>query len=398
MGAFHRVGRTTLHGFQIIHPEFRYPERCDLARSSVSFVKFGAVPMQRHSLVQDSTIAKTVLFLSLTLLMSLPALGQSPSQGPPTGPPVSTPQSPSITPDDKGSQDVQGDAGQFVFRKKVEEVILHAVVVDQQNDLVSNLPQTEFRVFEDGKPQEITSFHQEKVPVALGILIDNSGSMRPKREGVNRAALNLARSSDPQDEIFIVNFGEESYLDKDFTNDVSKLQAALGKIETRGSTALYDTIVASAAHMKQGAGLQKRILLVVTDGEDNASRHTLENAVEQAERSDAVIYAVGLFSDDDIKHNRRTMKKARTALAQLATATGGLAFFPESADDTEAICTQIARDIRNQYTLAYYPTNSAHDGTFRQVQVDVVPPRGAGKLSVRTRSGYFAQRTRASGN
>ena len=294
-----------------------------MARSSVSFVKFGPVPMQPHSLAQDSTIAKTVLFLSLTLLLSLPALGQSPSQGPPTGPPVSTPQSPSIAPDDKGSQDVQGDAGQFVFKKKVEEVILHAVVVDQQNDLVSNLPQTEFRVFEDGKPQEITSFHQEKVPVALGILIDNSASMRPKREGVNRAALNLARSSDPQDEIFIVNFGEESYLDQDFTNDVSKLQAALGKIETRGSTALYDTIVASAAHMKQGAGLQKRILLVVTDGEDNASQESLDEALQQLQKRQSPDCAKAIASstrrDAQVPPFELFKQSARTLEAQLTS-------------------------------------------------------------------------------
>jgi VWFA-related protein len=130
----------------------------------------------------------------------------------------------------------------------------------------------------------------------------------------------------------------------------------------------------------------------VTDGEDNASRHSLENVVEQAQRADAVIYAVGVFSDDDIKHNHRAMKKARTALSDLANATGGLAFFPETADDTESICTQIAHDIRNQYTLAYYPTNTAQDGSFRAVSVQVLPPKGMGKLTVRTRSGYYSQK------
>jgi VWFA-related protein len=136
----------------------------------------------------------------------------------------------------------------------------------------------------------------------------------------------------------------------------------------------------------------------VTDGEDNASTHSLENAIERAQRSDAVIYAVGVFSDDDIKHDHRAMKKARTALSELANATGGLAFFPETADDTEAICTQVARDIRNQYTLGYYSTNAAHDGTFRAVQVQVTPPRNTGKLTVRTRTGYYAPRGPSSGN
>ena len=355
-----------------------------MTRSSVSFVKFGSVPMQPHSLAQDSTIAKTVLFLSLTLLLSLPALGQSPSQGPPTGPPVSTPQSPSITPDDKGSQDVQGDAGQFVFKKKVEEVILHAVVVDQQNDLVSNLPQTEFRVFEDGKPQEIISFHQEKVPVALGILIDNSGSMRPKREGVNRAALNLARSSDPQDEIFIVNFGEESYLDQDFTNDVSKLQAALGKIETRGSTALYDTIVASAAHMKQGAGLQKRILLVVTDGEDNASQESLDEALQQLQKKDSpVVYMIALLNPA-----RRTSSAIR-ALQAISQNTGGTAYFPTDVREVDSITRNIASAIRSQYVIGYKSSSNATGHVYHAIQVDAYDS-GHRKLRVRTRTGYYS--------
>src|SRR5262249_5473071 len=160
----------------------------------MSLVDCGRYSERRFPPVRNSAVTQTLLLLSLAFLLARPGFGQNPPSGPPPGPPVSTPQSPSIAPDEKASQDAQGEAGQFVFKKKVEEVILHAVVVDQHNDLVSNLPQTDFHVFEDGKQQEITSFHQEKVPVALGILIDNSGSMRPKREAVNRAALNLARS------------------------------------------------------------------------------------------------------------------------------------------------------------------------------------------------------------
>jgi VWFA-related protein len=175
------------------------------------------------------------------------------------------------------------------------------------------------------------------------------------------------------------------------------MKTALERIDARGSTALYDAVIGSLDHLKKGAR-DKKVILVVTDGEDNASRHSLANAVEQAQRNDALIYAVGLFSDDDIKHNRSAMKKARGALSELANATGGLAFFPEDASDTEAICTQIAHDIRNQYTLAYYPTNAARDGSFRAVQVQVTPPKGSGKLSVRTRTGYYAPRAPSSGN
>jgi VWFA-related protein len=175
------------------------------------------------------------------------------------------------------------------------------------------------------------------------------------------------------------------------------MKTALERIDARGSTALFDAVIGSLDHLKKGTR-DKKVILVVTDGEDNASRHNLENTVEQAQRNDAVIYAVGVFGDDDLKHNRRAMKKARGALSQLANATGGLAFFPEDAHDTEAICTQIAHDIRNQYTLAYYPTNTARDGSFRSVQVEVTPPRGFGKLSVRTRTGYYASRAPSSGN
>ena len=178
----------------------------------------------------------------------------------------------------------------------------------------------------------------------------------------------------------------------DFTNDINEMKDALERIDARGSTALYDAVIGSLDHLKKGSK-DKKVLLVVTDGVDNASRRTLENAVQEAQRSDAVIYAIGLFSDDDLKHNRSEMKKARRALTDLSMATDGLAFFPENVADTETICTQIARDIRDQYTLAYYPTNSAQDGSFRSVQVDVSAPRGLGKLSVRTRTGYYAHKT-----
>ena len=350
---------------------------------STSIVDFRCRPEQMRLPAQNLPATPTALFLYLILVVSSPVFGQSPSQGPLPGPPVSTPQSPSITPDNKASQDT-GDAGQFVFKKKVEEVILHAVVVDQQNDLVSNLPQTDFHVLEDGKQQEITSFHQEKVPVALGILIDNSGSMRPKREAVNRAALNLARSSDPQDEIFVVNFGEEPYLDQDFTNDVGKLQAALAKIETRGSTALYDAIVASAAHMKQGAGLQKRVLLVVTDGDDNASQDSVEEAVQQLQQKDSpVVYVIALLNP------AKRPSSAIRGLQDISHNTGGAAYFPTDVQEVDSITRGIASAIRNQYVIGYKSSSSAAGHVYHAIEVDAYDP-SHGKLRVRTRTGYYS--------
>jgi VWFA-related protein len=272
-------------------------------------------------------------------------------------------------------------------------------VLNDRGVFVPGLKEENFRVLEDKVEQKLSVFKQEDVPVSFGLVIDNSGSMRDKRPQVNAAALTFVKTSNSQDEGFVVNFNDDYYLDTehDFTSDLEEMKTALERIDARGSTALYDALIGSVDHLKKGAR-DKKVILIVTDGEDNASHHSLENAVEQAQRNDAVIYAVGLFSDDDIKHNHREMKKARGALSQLANATGGLAFFPEDAKDTEAICTQIAHDIRNQYTLAYYSTNAARDGSFRTVQVDVTPPHGTGKLSVRTRAGYYAARAPSSGN
>lgn len=265
-------------------------------------------------------------------------------------------------------------------------------MVNDRGQFVSGLKESDFHVTEDKTDQKISVFSQEDVPVSMGLVIDNSGSMREKRPEVNAAALTLVKTSNPQDEAFVVNFNDDFYLDTvhDFTSDINEMKDALERIDARGSTALYDAVIGSLDHLKKGAK-DKKVLLVVTDGVDNASRRTLPNAVQEAQRSDALIYSIGIFSDDDIKHNRGDMKKARRALTELATSTGGLAFFPENVADTEAICGQIARDIRNQYTVAYYPTNSAQDGTYRTVQVTVNSQRGVGKLQVRTRAGYYAR-------
>ena len=293
----------------------------------------------------------------------------------------------------------EDNQGSYRIKSQVNLVVLHVSVLNDRSVFVPGLKEDNFRVLEDKVEQKLSVFKQEDVPVSFGLVIDNSGSMRDKRPQVNAAAITFVKTSNQQDEGFVVNFNDDYYLDTehDFTSDIAEMKTALERIDARGSTALYDAVIGSLDHLKKGAR-DKKVLLVVTDGEDNASRHSLENVVEQAQRADTVIYAVGVFSDDDIKHDHRAMKKARTALSDLATATGGIAFFPETADDTEAICTQIAHDIRNQYTMAYYPSNAARDGSFRTVSVQVIPPRGAGKLSVRTRTGYYAPRAPASGN
>jgi Ca-activated chloride channel homolog len=271
----------------------------------------------------------------------------------------------------------------YIFKKEVDEVTLHATVVDSNNRLITDLGRNDFQVFEDGQPQKIVSFRREDIPVAMGIVIDNSGSMRDKRPAVNAAAINLVKSSNPQDKVFIVNFNEEYFLDQDYTASVPKLNDALQRIEARGGTALYDAAVASADHLKKSGPLEKKVLLVVTDGEDNASRESLEQAIRnlQAENGPTV-YTIGILGDE---HSKR----ARRALREMAEETGGVAFFPKDVSEVNAITSQIAHDIRNQYTIVYKPTKPQSAGGYRTVKVEA-SAKGYKHLSVRTRSGYYA--------
>jgi Ca-activated chloride channel homolog len=268
--------------------------------------------------------------------------------------------------------------------------MLHATVVDDKQRMVTNLDRNAFTVFEDGKPQTITHFRHEDVPVAMGVVIDNSGSMREKRDKVNQAALNLVRSSNQQDQVFIVNFNDEFYLDQDFTSDTAKLREALEKVEARGGTALYDAVVASADHLKANAKLQKKVLFVVTDGEDNASRESLEQAVRRLQQENGpTVYAIGILGQE-------RARRARRALQILAERTGGIAFLPKTTDEVDQISRTVAHDIRNQYTIGYKPTTPKNVPGYRTIRVDA-RAHGHGKLSVRTRSGYYAGQEQASG-
>ena len=280
-------------------------------------------------------------------------------------------------------QQSPGEAGTLVIRKDVDEVLLHATVVDDKQHIVTNLDRNAFSVFEDGRPQTIISFHHEDIPVAMGIVIDNSGSMREKRTKVNQAALNLVRASNAQDEVFVVNFNDEYYLDQDFTNDLLKLKEALEKIDAKGGTALYDALEASAANFKN-ARLERKVLFVVTDGEDNASRDNLEQAVKRLQQENGPsVYAIGILGDEEHP------KRARRALEIIAQRTGGLAFFPTTLDQVDEISRQVAHDIRNQYTIGYKPTNPRASGGFRTIRVEA-KANGHSKMVVRTKSGYYA--------
>jgi Ca-activated chloride channel family protein len=305
------------------------------------------------------------------------------SQPAPSQPPQSQSGAASAPPATSSQQPSPDDTGTFVIRKDVDEVLLHATVVDDKQHIVTNLDRNAFTVYEDGKPQTIISFRHEDIPVAMGVVIDNSGSMREKRAKVNQAALNLVRSSNPQDEVFVVNFNDEYFLDQDFTNDLLKLKEALEKIDARGGTALYEAVVASAENFKS-AKLERKVLFVVTDGEDNSSRETLEQAVKQLQGENGPsVYAIGILGDEEHP------KRARRALEIIAQRTGGLAFFPATLDQVDEISRQVAHDIRNQYTIGYKPTNPRASGGFRTIRVEA-KAKGHSKMVVRTKSGYYA--------
>jgi VWFA-related protein len=274
-----------------------------------------------------------------------------------------------------------------IFRSDVRLMVLHTTVSDKSGHLITDLPQTAFTVYENGVTQPIKSFKREDVPVSMGLVIDNSGSMRDKRARVEAAALALIKDSNKDDEVFVVNFNDEAFLDnphgKDFTNDIKEMQEALTRIDSRGGTAMRDAIRMSIDHLKEKAHKDKKVLVVVTDGNDNSSVIGLENLVKASQQSEILIYGIGLLSEEE----RREAKRAERALNELAVATGGETFFPRDLSEVERIAHTVARDIRNQYTILYTPTNQAMDGSFRQIKVAVNAP---GRPTARTRSGYYA--------
>jgi Ca-activated chloride channel family protein len=273
----------------------------------------------------------------------------------------------------------------FTITVDVDVVVLYASVRTRKGVLVSGLDRDSFRIYEDGVLQEIRHFSSEDTPVTVGLVVDNSGSMRPKRPDAIAAVLAFASSSNKEDQMFTVSFNEDVSFGlpphKPFTDTKAELAVALSQVAADGMTALYDAMVAALEHLKKGVR-DKKVLLVISDGGDNASRHNLAEVMALAGQPAVIIYTVGLFDSEDPDRNPGVLK-------QLAEATGGEAFFPGSVQGVAPICEQIARDIHTQYTLAYVPTNRSKDGTYRVLEVRA---KGSHRqpLSVRTRAGYYA--------
>jgi Ca-activated chloride channel family protein len=267
----------------------------------------------------------------------------------------------------------------------VDLVVLHATVRDRRGRLVSSLRAQDFEVYEEGVPQRIRFFQREDVPVTVGLVVDHSGSMRPKLRDVITAARTFVQSSNPEDEMFVVNFNEKVILGLPgavhFTNRSDELERAILKTPASGQTALYDA-VGEALERLQAGSRDKKVLVVISDGADNASVRSLTEILQIAERSSAVIYTVGIFDAADPDRNPGVLRR-------LARATGGAAFFPGQPNEVVAICERIAHDIRNQYTIGYVPANPAPPGTYRAIRV-VARAAGGRRFFVRTRAGYIA--------
>ena len=313
---------------------------------------------------------KALLFLILGSALSLPLLSQTAQQR---------------------KQDEP-----FKIDLNVNLVQLPITVNDKNGLMVAGLTQENFQVLEDKVPQEISLFKHEDIPLSMGLILDNSGSMRPKRERVHTASLTFVKESNPDDETFVIAFDENAYLQQDFTGSLGDLVDALDELDPRNGTALHDAIYLGMDHVKKGR-LDKRAILVISDGEDKDSVMSYEKLLKYVRESKNVaVYSIGLLDEDEgsgglFGVGRSPQKKAKAALTEISAITGGRAYFPKSIDELESICRQIARDLRNQYTIGYYPKNKNRDGTRRLVTVNVLnPPKNAGKLTIHAPAEYTA--------
>jgi len=312
---------------------------------------------------------KALLVFILTAALSLPLLSQTPQQP-------------------------KGDTP-FQIGVSVNLVQLPVTVNDKDGLMVAGLKQENFQILEDKVPQEISLFKHEDIPLSLGLVIDNSGSMRVKRERVHSGALMFVRESNKDDETFVIAFDDFAYLQQDFTGSLGDLVDSLDDLDPRNGTALYDAIYLGMDYVKKGR-LDKKAVLVISDGDDKDSKLTYEKLLKSVRESKNIaVYVIGLLDEDEGSSGifgigRSPQKKAKAVLTEIAGITGGRAYFPKSIDEVENICRQIARELRNQYTLGYYPKKK-NDGTRRLLTVNVLnPPKNAGKLSIHAPSEYTA--------
>ena len=266
---------------------------------------------------------------------------------------------------------------------QAELVVVPVRVLDGSGDFVPNLTLDNFRVYENGRLQRVNLFEQEDTPVTVGLVVDHSRSMGPKLQEVATAVVSFAHSSNPQDEMFVVDFNDSVSLEspngKPFTHDANELGRAVSAVSARGQTALYDALYEALNHLQLAHG-EKKALVVVSDGGDNASRHKFADVLALARRSQTVIYSIGLIGSSNEEEDPRVLRR-------LCDETGGIAYFPEAAESVADVSTRIARDLREQYTLGFAPEQTDSADSLRKIEVKVTAP-GHGKLRVQSRRGY----------
>jgi Ca-activated chloride channel family protein len=325
-----------------------------------------------EKLMKRRTIQKACLLSSL-LLAILPCVAFSRARA-----------TPGTRRNQAAPQSNQADP--YTIRTSANLVVLETTVRDHKGAPVSGLSKENFQVYEDKVPQQIESFSHEDIPVTVGLVVDSSGSMRPKRSDVIAASLAFVNSSNPTDQVFVVNFNEHVSMglpaNTPFTNNAAQLETALSRHVITGMTALYDAIAVALDQLRKGKW-DKKVLIVVSDGGDNASKHSLAQIMAMVNHSNALVYTIGIFDETDEDRNPRVLK-------QLSRASGGEAFFPKSLQDILPICEQIAHNIRSQYTITFVPTNKKQDGAYRTIDVKARETSGGRRLSVITRAGYAA--------
>ena len=299
------------------------------------------------------------------------------------------------------SKSPQGDKQkEFRIGVNVDLVVIHTSVTDKTGLFVTGLKRENFKLFEDNIAQNILSFSQEDVPVSLGIIIDTSGSMRDKIDRVNKAALAFIKASNPDDEEFLIGFNSEVELLEDFTSDIDLISDTLNNTIVTGGTALYDAIYL-ATQKAQSGSKPKKAIIVITDGEDRDSYYKLDEMVAKVQESDVQIYSIGFLNAAPEKGlfgrwSKSEPEKAQDALMRISEETGAKAFFPKDISEIDRIVSQVAHELRSQYSISYTSSNPARNGTWRRVKVALDLPI-ASSLHVRYRSGYFAAKPAETG-
>lgn len=353
----------------------------------------------RQSMRQTTSFAMVALLIAF---LSLHAIQRTRAQDPPQPPQPKPTPTPKDQKDRKGAQRQGAQADQQTLDRDstisidTDVVLLDVTVIDQSNQPVFDLKKEDFTVFEDKVKQEIQEVTREEVPVSFGLVIDTSGSMRAKLQQVTDASMLLVKQMKEQDEAFVAMFKAEPELVQDFTSDRRDLEDALNELYSSGGTSLLDAIVATSDYAQQKAKQRRKALVIISDGVEKNSSVKEKEVIEAIKENEVQLYLVGFIDEDEESSlfKKSPAKKARELLSRLAEDSGGRVFFPKEVSEMPAIADQIAKDLRTQYIVSYYPSNSLKDGTFRTVKV-TVNPKGSRKMSARTRQGYYARDPKA---